>query len=131
MGDKKQKHPRRRNEDRTERDKNFLMVAGVSFFMTLIVVLWFFNIQSVFQTKQAQGQQNNQGKMEELKNDLSSTWRDVSEQVDKIQEKDLAPTTTSPTQTTTTEPSEITATSSASSSIKLEELKRNIEKELK
>jgi|AntAceMinimDraft_4_1070372.scaffolds.fasta_scaffold58527_3 hypothetical protein len=74
-------------EEKVERDKMFLMGAGVCFFMTLIFVLWIFNLSS-FWKSQANEQENKEGDvfLEDLLN-IKTLGKEIGQDMDEIKEK--------------------------------------------
>lgn len=111
-----------------ERDKHLLMVAGVSFFMVLIIVLWFFNMGSALRVKQIQSGNNTEDvKMEEVKTELVNAWHDLQEQLEQTRNADKEEATTSPQKTPSSTSREVL---SASSSQKLEDIKKNLKKNI-
>lgn len=67
-------------QDKLERDKRLLMGAGVVFFMTLIGVLWMFNVQQILQGSELVDQKDQKG-LNEFTRDLSSTMDDIKKEV--------------------------------------------------
>lgn len=43
-------------KEKIEKDKRLIMWSGVTFFMSLILVFWIFNIKSIFKTNEAEKQ---------------------------------------------------------------------------
>lgn len=74
-------------EEKLERDKLFLMGAGVSFFMTLIFVLWIFNLSS-FWKGQANEQENKESSafLEDFMN-IKTLGKEIGQDMDEIKEK--------------------------------------------
>ncbi|MCD4694368.1 hypothetical protein K8R62_03355 [bacterium] len=74
-------------EEKIERDKMFLMGTGVCFFMTLIFVLWIFNLSS-FWKNQAREQENKEGNafLEDLLN-IKTLGKEIGQDMNEIKEK--------------------------------------------
>src|SRR6056297_3873160 len=78
MTPKKKTSPK--EQDKMERDKKLLMGAGIVFFMSLIVILWVFNIQRTFQNTGLTNSRNQEG-ISEFTQDFSSTMDDIKKEV--------------------------------------------------
>ncbi len=57
------------------RDKDFLTFASVCFFMTLVVILWFFNIKTKFKTINAHNKQDVE--FQDIKQDFKEVMDDM------------------------------------------------------
>lgn len=75
---KKKLSPQKR--DKLDRDKRLLMGAGIVFFMSLIGFLWVFNIQTVFEKRDLQKDQE-QEKIAEFREEFSDTIDNIRQEV--------------------------------------------------
>lgn len=66
--------------DKLDRDKRLLMGTGIIFFMSLIGILWVSNIQTAFDKKGLQKNQE-QEKTAEFKEELSDTIDNIKQEV--------------------------------------------------
>ncbi len=70
----------KKNSDKIERDKKFLMAAGTVFFLTLIFLLWGFNLKSDFDVSIVNDSQTER-EIDELMSSLLNTVDDTKEEV--------------------------------------------------
>lgn len=80
-------------EEKIERDKRFLMGAGVCFFMSLIFVLWIFSFNNFWQAEEKKSDsemesfwQNNFAEWNNLSSELDSNLEKAKKEIRKITE---------------------------------------------
>lgn len=71
-------------EEKVERDKMFLLGAGVCFFMSLIFVLWLFNFNSFWGSQAALPESKEDSEFLETLSDLGELKTQVSGDLDEI-----------------------------------------------
>lgn len=80
-------------EEKIERDKKLLMITGVSFFMTLIVILWVFSldfslaIKDEKQAKEFGPLKNTASEIDEFSSVFSKQFEEARAELDKIGEE--------------------------------------------
>lgn len=80
-------------ELKTERDKKLLMWIGVTFIMLIVLVVWIYNLKSMFREQAKQNQTGKELNIDQISEQFNKTMEEVSSNLNKLNEISLASST--------------------------------------
>lgn len=80
------KEKQKKDERDQDRDKRLVMWSGVSFFMFLIVFLWFLNIRSVLSNTDSNN--TSQFNLKEFSEEFNKTFEGIREKMEALEEEE-------------------------------------------
>ena len=121
--------------EKIEKDKKIMLIAGVSFFMILIVSFWVYNTKKVFQQTAKSIENNTTSSFSEITDELGKNITEMKDGLTKIKEFESRSATTTATTTFQALPDGLKSTASTteistttlSQKLELEILKQKIE----
>jgi len=77
-------------ELKTERDKKLLMWIGVTFIMSIVLVVWIYNLKSMFREQASQNQTGKELNIDQISEQFNKTMEEVSKDLNKLNEISVA-----------------------------------------
>jgi hypothetical protein len=80
-------------EMKTERDKKRLMWIGITFIMLIVLVVWIYNLKSMFREQASQNQIGKGLNIDQISEQFNKTMEEVSTNLNKLNEISIASST--------------------------------------
>jgi uncharacterized protein (DUF1786 family) len=80
-------------ELKIERDKKLMMWIGVTFIMSVVLIVWIYNLKSMFREQASQNQTGKELNIDQISEQFNKTMEEVSTNLNKLNELSVASST--------------------------------------
>jgi cytoskeletal protein RodZ len=113
-------------ELKNERDKKIFMWIGVTFIMSIVLVVWVYNLKNMFRQQANQNQAGKEMNIDKISEDLKKTMEEVNKDLNKLNEISVASSSLAST-SETAKLSDATSTTSFEETADIQELRARLE----